>query len=73
MNPRTGAPADSNLVSVTVICDRGEEGDALATSLFVMGKDKAIAFAKDNNLSLILVDKENEIWTSEGIHFQKEE
>ena len=73
MDPRTGAPADSNLVSVTVICDRGEEGDALATSLFVMGKDKAIAFAKDNNLSLILVDKENEIWTSEGIHFQKEE
>lgn len=73
MDPRTGAPADSDLVSVTVICDRGEEGDALATSLFVMGKDKAIAFAKDNNLSLILVDKENEIWTSEGIHFQKEE
>ena len=70
MDPRTGAPAESDLLSVTVICDRGEQGDALATSLFVMGKEKAIAYAKENNLSLILVDQNNEIWTSEGVDFR---
>ena len=59
MDPRTGAPAESDLLSVTVICDRGEQGDALATSLFVMGKEKAIAYAKENDLSLILVDQNN--------------
>ena len=53
-----------------MICDRGEQGDALATSLFVMGKEKAIAYAKENNLSLILVDQNNEIWTSEGVDFR---
>ena len=70
MDPRTGAPAESDLLSVTVICDRGEQGDALATSLFVMGKEKAIAYAKENDLSLILVDQNNEIWTSEGVDFR---
>lgn len=65
-----GAPAESDLLSVTVICDRGEQGDALATSLFVMGKEKAIAYAKENDLSLILVDQNNEIWTSEGVDFR---
>lgn len=56
MDPRTGAPAESDLLSVTVICDRGEQGDALATSLFVMGKEKAIAYAKERS-SLVLVDQ----------------
>ena len=27
-------------------------------------------YAKENNLSLILVDQNNEIWTSEGVDFR---
>jgi thiamine biosynthesis lipoprotein len=72
MDVRTGEPAESDLGSVTVISDEGETADALATALYVMGKEKAIQFAKANqNIQLVLIDKQNEVWTSDGIVFEK--
>ena len=41
INPETGKPAESGLVSVTVVCGDAESADALSTALFVMGADKA--------------------------------
>lgn len=72
MDKRTGAPAESDLKSVTVITDRGEVADALATALFVMGKEKAIALDESrDDVQLILIDSQNRIWTSEGLMFEK--
>ncbi|MCM1245875.1 MAG: FAD:protein FMN transferase [Roseburia sp.] len=68
MDKRTGAPADSDLKSVTVISDEGESADSLATALFVMGKEKAVEFDRANeDVQLILIDQQNEVWTSDGI------
>lgn len=70
MDKRTGEPADSDLKSVTVIADRGETADALATALFVMGKEKAVAFAKEHeDVQLILIDTNDQVWHSEDIRF----
>ena len=35
-----------------------------------VGNSISIAYAKENDLSLILVDQNNEIWTSEGVDFR---
>jgi thiamine biosynthesis lipoprotein len=45
MNPQTGSPADSGLISVTVTASDCLTADALATSVFVLGKKKGKALA----------------------------
>ena len=57
----TGRPVENELESVTIICREGLYGDALSTSLFVMGLDKAVDFwqhsARDFDFAIITKDK----------------
>lgn len=41
LDPETGIPADSGLISVTIVGDEGRLCDALSTAVYVMGADKA--------------------------------
>lgn len=55
IDPRTGYPADSGVVSATVICADGVRADALATACCVLGAEGALALRDASDFDLILV------------------
>lgn len=69
LDPSNGYPANNGLTSVTIISSYGTLADALSTSLFVMGKDKAIDFYKKSNYNFdfILYTSDNKLIISDGI------
>lgn len=68
LDPATGKPAHSGLVSVTIVGKEGRLCDALSTSLFVMGLDKATELWKQrDDFEMFLVSEEGEIYLTEGI------
>ena len=81
LNPKTGRPARAGLFSVTVVCPSSINADALSTSLFVMGKEKGLAFLEAlKNTSLdadlaacarqtqtVYITLKKEIYASEGL------
>ena len=72
LDPRTGYPADSGLLSVTVIGGKGIVCDVLSTAFLVMGKEKALEMYKKFDVELIMIT-ENEVYYTNGIapEFQK--
>ncbi len=61
LDPTTGLPA-RGLQSLTVVgASSGVNSDILSTALFVMGPEKAIAYAEENDLGLVLVDDEGQV------------
>ena len=69
LDPATGAPAESGLLSVTVVGGDGAEGDGLATALFVMGEKRALEYwrARSEDFDLVLVREDGTIAVTEGI------
>ena len=69
LDPSTGAPAQSGLLSATVISQDDVLADALSTALFVMGPDKATTYWQTSNESfeMVLITEDNRILCSEGI------
>ena len=44
LDPKTGYPVESDLLSVSILCDNGTMADAYSTALYVMGSAGAQAF-----------------------------
>jgi FAD:protein FMN transferase len=60
IDPITGAPITHNLVSVTVVTASCMTADGLATALSIMGKDKALTLATEQQLAVLLITKEGD-------------
>ena len=77
IDPRTGYPAENGLESVTIVSEDGALADGLSTSLFVMGKEKAIDYWKthSDDFDAILLTDEDELCVTEGLadHFTSDE
>lgn len=69
LDPKTGRPAQTGLVSVTIVSADGTLADGLSTALFVMGREKAAAFWRENSdrFDAVLLDEDNCLYVTEGI------
>ena len=70
ISPFTGTPIN-NFASVNVICDNSMYADAYSTAIFVMDLDTAKKFADDNNIDVILCDKNEIIYQKLGEEIEK--
>lgn len=87
IDPSTGYPADSGLLSVTVVADangpdstgagNGTMCDAFSTALFVMGEEKALDFWRSGgyDFDLVLVTADGRVVVTAGLadRFEKVE
>lgn len=69
IDPATGYPADSGLISVTIVCSDGVMADGLSTSLFIMGLDSAADFWREHSgeFDAILETDDGTLYITEGI------
>lgn len=72
LDPKTGCPAESGLVSVTVLCGNGAWADALSTACFVLGPDGALALRDDladqgTDFELILATDDGRVLYTDGL------
>lgn len=68
IDPNTGRPAESGLVSVTVAAQSGVLADALSTALFVMGREKAEDFWRARrDFEFILIGEDGTVTVTPGL------
>ncbi|WP_161890584.1 FAD:protein FMN transferase [Pontibacter russatus] len=68
IDPRTGYPV-TGLKSVTIICPDAELADALATSVFVLGREEGLYLINQlKGVECLLITDKDEIVTSDNLH-----
>ena len=69
IDPRTGYPSDSGIISSTIVSHDGTLADGLSTSLFIMGVDDALDYwrAHSDEFDAILMDKDGKVYVTKGI------
>lgn len=70
LDPKTGYPCENNLHSVTIITDSSLDADALSTTCFLMGYDKAMELIDQlDHVDAVFITDDGEIHYSDN--FQK--
>lgn len=67
LNTQTGYPADNELAGVSILTDSSIDADALSTTCFVLGTEKALAFVKDRpSVEVLFIGKDKTIRMTPG-------
>ena len=69
LDPATGAPAKSGLLSVTVVCPDGAAADALSTALFIIGLERGTALWKTGKIPFdaLWITESRELYVTPGL------
>jgi thiamine biosynthesis lipoprotein len=69
LDPTTGYPADSGLISVSVIADNAMNADALSTAIFVAGLDKGLEYlVQFPGTEIVIIDKNLQVFITPGLN-----
>lgn len=68
IDPKTGYPSDSKIVSSTIISDHSIDGDGLSTGVYIMGLDKSIKLIESiKGIDAIFITENKEVYFTSGI------
>ena len=68
LDPTTGYPAESGLISVTIVTDRSVAADPLSTIVFVAGMENGLQFLRSfPDTEVILVDADTRVFVTKGL------
>jgi thiamine biosynthesis lipoprotein len=68
LDAKTGYPSDNEITGVSIISDKSIDGDALSTTLFVLGLDRGIELASSlEGVEAIFVTKSKEIYVPKAL------
>ena len=67
LDPSTGYPADSGLISVTIVSDSGLLSDGLSTACFVLGKEKGEKLLESYGAEGIFIDQNKKVTVTKGL------
>lgn len=72
LDPKTGYPADSGLMSVSVIAPEGYLADSLSTAVFILGAEKGLKLLESRGLDGVMVDENKNVFITDGLKGQIE-
>lgn len=68
IDPDTGSPARSGIISATIVGKEGWKCDGLSTAVFVMGLEDSVQYWRSKgDFDMILVTEENEVYVTENL------
>lgn len=70
LDPATGYPADTGLMSVSVVSPDGAYADSMSTCLFIKGRDYVLANLNALDCGLVVIDRDRNVYVSENLRGQ---
>ncbi|MDP4178672.1 MAG: FAD:protein FMN transferase [Bacillota bacterium] len=68
IDPKTGYPSESKIVSATIISDKSIDGDGLSTGVYIMGLQKAFKLIESlKGIDAIFITNDKKIYCTFGI------
>lgn len=72
IDPRTGYPTQSGLTSVSIVAPKAELADALATAIFVVGKETGLNIINQlPQVEAVLIDKKGKLYKSKNSNIDR--
>jgi thiamine biosynthesis lipoprotein len=68
IDPGTGYPAETDVLSVTIVTTHSIDADALSTSVFILGREAGLQLIEQlAGIDAIIIDKNHSIFVSSGM------